>query len=321
MSNPDYVTLKGINNINESLLSIQLESNLKSFYDWGLLNIGAFFNVSGTTSGVYGGDFNKLRRVDDPIYSVGQVWESARKDWVWETGVQFTGSSPIEITGVSINGTGVSTSGTFSHYFNYQLGRVVFNSGIPTGVAVKVDHSYRWVQVCLANDSKWWKELQFQSFRPEDSHFVQQVSGSWSIGSQHRVQLPAIVLETVPRGDSRGYQLGDGALHFNQDVVFHVVAETKWARDQLVDILALQSERTIKLYDVDKVSRSGVYGLDYRGMTNPSGLTYPQLIEDYSWNDYKCFFTHAIKSQVDNHSNELYEGTVRVTCRVVMDDL
>ncbi len=320
MSCEQYLTFKGISNINESCLSLQLEYNLKSFLDYCFLGIGAFHNVSGTTSGVYGGDFNVMRRVDEPFAGSGQVWETARKDWVWETGIQFTGVQPFLITGVTLNGTGVSTSGSNPHYFDYTLGRVVFDNPVSTGLEIRLNHSYRWVQVGVANDVQWWKELQFQSFRPEDSHFIQQTSGNWSIGSQHRVQLPAILLEAVPRGSSKGYQIGDGALEFAQDVLFHVVAESKWARDQLVNILMWQNDRCLKLFDVDKISRSGVWGLDYRGMKNPSGLAYAELVEDYSWHVYKCCISNAHMSEVFNHSNKLYEGTVRVTCDVILDD-
>ena len=97
--------LQRVSNVGNTLLNSELESNLKSYLDWGLLGIGGWFNVEIPTSGAWGGTFDQLRLVDDPSYSAGQIWESARKDWVWETGVPYTGGSPIQITGVSVNGT------------------------------------------------------------------------------------------------------------------------------------------------------------------------------------------------------------------------
>ena len=61
-----YTTLKGPP-IGQSTLSPQLKSNVITFFNWGLLGKGAFFNVSLSQAGPYGGDESRLRLVDDPI--------------------------------------------------------------------------------------------------------------------------------------------------------------------------------------------------------------------------------------------------------------
>ena len=83
-------TFTHVSQVGNTLLNSQLESNLKSFLDWGMLGIGGWFNVNIPTSGAWGGTFDQLRLVDDPSYGEGQVWESARKDWVWENEVPYT---------------------------------------------------------------------------------------------------------------------------------------------------------------------------------------------------------------------------------------
>ena len=87
---------KHVSQVGETLLTSQIESNMKSYLDWGLLGIGSFSNVSIPTSGAFGGTFDKLRLVDDPSYSQGQIWEAARKDWVWETGVYYD-TQPVQM--------------------------------------------------------------------------------------------------------------------------------------------------------------------------------------------------------------------------------
>ena len=105
MSSNISTTFQHVSQVGDTLLNCELESNLKSYLDWGMLGIGGWFNVNIPTSGAWGGTFDQLRVVDDPSYTLGQVWETARKDWVWETGVAYTGGSPIDISGVYVNST------------------------------------------------------------------------------------------------------------------------------------------------------------------------------------------------------------------------
>ena len=60
----------------------------------------------------------------------------------------------------------------------------------------------------------------------------------------------------VPRRTFRGYQLGGGQF-VNTDVLFHIVADDEYTRDKLVDVVSLQNEKTIWMYDIDKVATSG----------------------------------------------------------------
>ena len=48
---------KHVSQVGETLLTSQIESNMKSYLDWGLLGIGSFSNVSIPTSGAFGGTF------------------------------------------------------------------------------------------------------------------------------------------------------------------------------------------------------------------------------------------------------------------------
>ena len=91
-------TFAHVAHIGNTLLNSELESNLKSFLDWSFLGIGGWSNISIPTSGAYGGTFDNLRLVDDPAYTAGQIWEAPRKDWVWETGTEYPGYNPINIS-------------------------------------------------------------------------------------------------------------------------------------------------------------------------------------------------------------------------------
>jgi hypothetical protein len=327
----DYTSLKGVTHVGDSKMLTILENNLKSFLDWGLLGIGAWFDVDIPTSGVYGGTFHKLRLVDDPSYTAGQVWEAPRKDLVWESGVSYPGGTgvndPIQISGVYIGGTQSEHFKAFEnteypHHVNYPLGRVVFDSdvvgsgSVTTTTDVYMDYSYRWVQTYIAGNAPWWQELQYGSFRVDSEHATQTGSGDWSIGAQHRVQLPAIVIEAVPRRTSKGYELGSAKLRVSQDVLFHVLAETKWERDQIVDILTLQNQKTIYLFNVNTLSESNDYPLDDRGM-KVNNSNYPDFVSESGYRYSRVYFKDSVLSQVQSPNPALKEATVRTTFEIV----
>ena len=323
----DYTLLKGISSLGETLLMSEIENNAKAFLDWTLLNsAGGWTDVRIPTSGISGGYFHVLRPVNDPNYTNGQVWETVRSDWVWETGVNYgTGLNPINISGVYVGGTYYTTGdATYGHYYNYPLGRVIFNNPIASGSAVTMEYSFRDVQTSVADNSVLWKELQYGSRRPDDSHFTNKDDrGEWArLGSQ-RQQMPAIIIESVPRRFQRPYELGNGSLIVNQDVLFHVLAENRWWRNQLVDILCLQDFKTIWMFNSDEVTASGANALNYSGMRVPNAKMYPDLVNDrgigYRWKQMRMHDITCSETISDNPN--LHIGTVRMTMEVVFGEI
>ena len=312
-------TFTHVSQVGNTLLNSQLESNLKSFLDWGMLGIGGWFNVNIPTSGAWGGTFDQLRLVDEPSYGEGQVWESARKDWVWENEVPYTGGSPISITGVSVDGTFYGTGdATYAHHYNYPLGRVVFDNPIASTSTVKLEYSYRNVQVYIADQAPWWDELQYNSMRVDDSSFSQVGSGNWAILSNNRVQMPAVVIEAVPRRTYQPYELGSSNNFITQDVLFHVVSESRWWRNQLVDIISLQKDKTLMLYDSNKLADSGAYPLDFRGMVVAPENNYSGLVSTAGYQFTSARITDMGVTEMESYNSMLHEGTVRASFEVIL---
>jgi hypothetical protein len=311
-------TFQHVSHVGHTLLNSELEGNLKSFLDWGFLGIGGWFNVTIPTSGAWGGTFDQLRLVDDPSYTKGQVWEAPRKDWVWENETPYTGGSPVQITGVSVNGSFYGTGdATYAHHYNYPLGRVVFDSALPITSTVKLNYSYRNVQTYVADQAPWWDELQYNSMRVDDATFAQVSSGNWGILANHRVQMPAVVIETVPRRTYQPYELGNSSNLVTQDVIFHIVAESRWWRNQLVDIISVQKDKTLMLYDSDKVAESGAYPLDYRGMVIAPENNYSGLVNTAAYQFTSARITDMGVSEMESYNSRLYEGTVRASFEVI----
>lgn len=317
----DHTRLKGVNDIGESLLSDQLETNLAGFFSWGFLGIGAFFNVTIPTSGVYGGDFHRLRHLEDPFYSGGQVFQGVRKDWVFETGVDYS-KQPIRVSGVFVDGdfhpvTGV---GAYAHTVNYPLGQVVFDTPISPTSVVTCEYSHRFVQV-LTGDAPWWRQIQTESFRPDHLHFGQSGSGMWSILSQNRVQLPAVVIQALPHTSRRGLALGGGTI-VRQDVLFDVIAETPFDRNQLHDVVSYQGLKRIMLFDRNTLVTDNRLPLDENGSPKASGFFYPDMVKPssengYAWRQLRIENFQSVP-QPKEMTGPLYMSTLRVSVEIDM---
>lgn len=322
-----HTQLKGISSVGETLLMNEIENNLKSFLDWTLLNsAGAWQDVNIPSSGSFGGTFHTLRPAFDPAYSNGQVWETIRSDWVWETGVNYgTGINPINVTGVYVGGTQYGTGdATYGHHYNFPLGRVIFDSPIATGTEVTMKYSFRDVQVTKADSSPLWREIQYGSLRPDDSHWTQKDDrGEWARLSVQRNQMPSIVIEAVPRRVQRPYELGNGSLEVHQDVLFHILSQDRWWRNQLIDTLCLQDYKTIWMFNSDEIALSGAMPLDYRGMRVANAKMYPDLVNDrgrgYRWKTMRFTDINCVES-ISNSPN-LHIGTVRMTIEVVFGEI
>jgi hypothetical protein len=130
-------SFKQVNHIGDTYLMNKLEVNLKTWFDWALLRAGGWTNVSIPLPGAYGGDFSTLRQVDDPSYTAGTVWESVRKDWVWETGVDYVGTDTVTYNPTSPAVVQVDSVVTAPDHINYPLGRVIFATPISSSSSVQ----------------------------------------------------------------------------------------------------------------------------------------------------------------------------------------
>jgi hypothetical protein len=313
------IQFKNVSSISEELLLNILEVNVKSFFDWSFLQIGAWFDASIPNSGTIYGSVNppyKLLRVDDEAYTDGQVWQGIRKEWVWESGACYSGNNPVNISGIYLNNTfHPYNSGTFT--IDYPNGRVIFNSAINKNSNVQLNHSYRYVQVYRANNSPWFNHIQFSTFNTDNKDIKQITTGEWSIGGYSRIQLPAIVVESVPRSRSRPYEIGNTSLWLEQDIAFYVMAENKNDRNKLLDILRLQQDITIQLYDPNSLAQNDDYPLTDNGDLKSNALMYPDIIQQYPWR--KCFFKNISLFELDSITPNLHMGMARATVEIISD--
>jgi len=110
----------------------EVELSFKWYLDWAFLKIGAWNTVqSGVTSGPFGGNYYELKPVVDPLYNNGQVWDGIRKDWCFETGVNYQ-TPTIPITSVIAN-TANSGDITTTQSHNLSVGDTIIISSNTIG--------------------------------------------------------------------------------------------------------------------------------------------------------------------------------------------
>lgn len=312
----------GVSSIGEKLHIAQIENNIKSFLDWGFLHIGGFINVTKPQVNIYGNPLAKLKPVEDPNYSTGQVWQTMRKDWVWEEGISYTKDAmtvtPQLISGIYINNVfyPLNTVGPYAYIVDYINSRIIFNAAISTSLNVEMEYSYRWVQVYNYDNARWWQQLQYKTDNNAE-HFNQIGKGDFSILSNNRIQLPAIVIESIARSLSKPFQLGDKSLVMKQEVMLHIVAENMADRNTIIDILRLQQDKFIRLYDTNLVIKNGVQPFNINGSLNSARLNYDDLIgnDDYYWLTGRL--TDIFASGVESFSPFLAESNVKLTLEII----
>jgi hypothetical protein len=303
---------KNVNSITEDFLLNIVESNFKYFLDWSFLHIGAWINVVEDQSSIYGGHpRSKMSHVEDPSYDTGTVWQGFRKDWVWEHPITYYNNTPLLVNTIKINDTPYNSGFTV----NYPEGKIILANPISINSDVRVNYSYKYVQIYRAVDSPWFSVIQYESLNTQNPDIIRQADGDWYIGSEHRMQLPAVVIESIPRSRSKPYEIGNSLLVTEQDIVFHILAENKNDRNKLMDIIRLQQDATIGLFNTNDVAQNNKYPVNYDGTINSSGLMYPVLIDQFLWK--KCWLKNIILYDIDTPHPNLHRGLVRCTLEII----
>lgn len=317
-----YQDLKGFTSVFDSTLNNDILDGLIEYFDWALLEKGNYFNTDLGESAPNGLDYSELRLSSNDQYNSGQVWEGFRKNWVWQSGISYDPAPLVSdvdanpgVSGVYVDGSFKPTDsvGTYAHHIDHFNGRVIFDTAIPTGSTVQAAHSYKWINVTYANSLPWLREIHKDTHQP-GSTFDDVSEGDWDIPPEARLQLPAIAIEVVPRRTFKGYQLGGGQWVYT-DVIFHCLAEDEITRDKLVDIVSLQSDKTIYLFHSNNINANthpaSGFPLDYRGVPVSGALRYPELVEEYPGG--KMRFKDVKVQEMMVFGSNIYGGVVRIT--------
>lgn len=318
----DYLSLKGFNSVYSTTLNNEIQDNIVEFLDWALLQKGNYQNVTLGELSPDGRDYSKLRLSSNNNFPSGMAWEGFRKNWVWQSGVSYN-PPPIVgsnnaipgISGVYVNNTFYpsSSSGTYAHKVDYYNGRIIFNNPIPTGSVVKAEYSYKYINIIYANSLPWLREVQYRTL-DIPSNFNNLNKGDFALPAESRVQLPAIAIEIVPKRTLRGYELGGGQW-VDTDILFHCLAEDEFTRNKLVDIISLQNDKTIKMFNSNDIANSGAFPLDYRGVPVSGAFRYPELVDNFYKGPLRL--KNSVVQGMQLINTNFYAGIVRLTAETI----
>ena len=314
--------LKGFNSVKDTTLNNEIQDNMVEFFDWALLKKGNYFNVTLGETAPNGYDYSKLRLSSDERFTAGTCWEGVRNNWVWQSGVNYspaplvgTNNAKPGISGVYVDDTfyPTTTTGDYAHHVDYFNGRVLFDSPIPTGSKVQVEHSYKWINIVYANSVPWLREVQYRSY-DINGEFFQAAKGDWDMPPEARLQLPAIAIEIVPRRTITGYQLGGGS-YVDTDVLFHCLAEDEMTRNKLVDIVSLQNDKTFYAFNSNSIAASGDFPLDYKGSPVSGAMNFEQLVLKHYGPDIRL--KNSSVQGMDVINSNFCAGIVKLTAEVI----
>ena len=301
MSNNYEPGFKSVTSVGKRETLSAIEDNIKDFLDWSFVNIGGFINVQIPTSGISGASHHKLSLVtNDQTFTGNKVWEAKRKEWVYETGITFNGSQPIEISGVYLNNTflvGPTGSGGYTYTLNYQDGRVLFDNPVNKNSDVEIEYSYRYVQTYKSSVDNGLE------INPD-------------VLAAHRIDMPAVLIEMTDRTIQQPYQIGDAENKIFQDVLLHVVCENPVERNNIANALLVQKDKMLHLYDINKVVQSGVYPLSRNGNINPDRLNYDKIVENREYLDKKAYIQNSAITEFNTVANSIYHNIVRWTIEI-----
>ena len=117
----DYLAFRKIEHYGKPNILTNLEANLKHYFDWAFLKIGAWQDVDSNSYGIRGGNFSVLREVQDEGYDDYLVYHSIKKDWIYETGVNYCGPT-VPITSINYNTTENQNQVFTDYYHNFESG-------------------------------------------------------------------------------------------------------------------------------------------------------------------------------------------------------
>ena len=128
--------------------------------------------------------------------------------------------------------------------------------------------------------------------------------------------MPCIIIEPIARSYAEPWQLGTLTHNIGQDILLHVFAENAADKNRITDIIRLQKEMNIELYDINKVVKSGVNPIDYRGSKNPNGLMYFDLVKNYRCN--KTYIKNIAILDMESVNKNLHWCTIRITSETIL---
>jgi hypothetical protein len=259
--------------------------NFQLFLDMHFLREGGFYTIASGQQFYDGSDMSLLLPDGEAHVNLfgiqpGQVFQSAFRNWVYESGVPLDGTNvsqpPIAASGVYIEGAfRTPNDPVFGHTIDFINGRIIFNQAQSLGLKVQADFSARQVRVAF---EKQFND-QFNNGYLESKYTTNPfTAGQLVYPSGLAYPFPGVFIE-VDNRTFDAYELGNRSAIINDEVKLHVWALTDLERDNIVDILTSQWRKRLPIIDFNKAP------LPLSGILNtlsPEYVPYQEMLRNHT---------------------------------------
>ena len=257
--------LEGINFYADYTIDDKITQNVISFFKYGLLEIGAYYNILTGQLDAKGRDVSLLSPLEGNKITPYTVYRGLKTDWVYESNITLksSGSQPIQPSGITYNGTFVPLTGTVnggSYYIDYSKGQVVFSNPLNRFDRVQCSHTERGVNIYMGGGTE---------YRNIANNWRDTPGGSGVNDLSPKAYLPALFIEVANKRTVRGTELGSRHKFMKATLDFDIVSANSYEAKKLSDLVYMMEEKSIRLFDLNRITQPQ----NYRGeLTNPSGF-------------------------------------------------
>lgn len=272
--------LDGVDFYAEYSIEDQITHNVINFLTYGLLEIGAYYNINKGQLDSKGQDASLLRSVSVPGIANNRVWQGQKHNWVWESGIQLSfagGTQPIAISGIYVDNVFVANNSAYAGtgwYIDYPRGCVIFAYPIGANSTVQVPHTERHLNV-YSTDTQFYRDV--VGFYQDRSNYTMAGSGLDGMKFANKAYLPAIFVSTNING-SVPIEIGSRSKMAKADIEFHVFAVNPSDRKKATDLCYNMEEKSIIVFNLNTIP----HPLTVSGTIYPSSFIYPYLQNNYS---------------------------------------
>jgi len=298
--------LEGIQFYADPTLEDIILYNLISFISYGLLEVGGYYNISLGQQNYLGQDESKLYPVSGQGITPYTIYRDRKNDWVWESGVSLkysSGTQPLSITGISVNGTIYATGSTITgtgFYVDYNRGQVVFNNPLSSSHTVKVPHTLRAITVDSSESNNYRHLISDWAKNAFSSGYINDIS--------YKTYMPAMLLKMSNLRTDKGLQLGSRAKITLFSLQFDMYATNAYELRKMTNFVYFLETKCVRLFDYKNAPKP----LNYRGeVVNPTG-TWPNLVQNFPLGEAR-FREDCQITKIDNIEFPYLQARARIS--------
>jgi hypothetical protein len=100
-------------------------------------------------------------------------------------------------------------------------------------------------------------------------------------------------------------------------MLLHVLSDTPNQKNNIIDVIRLQEDRVIWLYNTKEIINSGIYPLNYNGSKNINGQNYYTIVNNPNYRWIRCQITDVNISEINFTNIRMYGSVIRLSNEII----